>query len=116
MLKCSSGIRCGLSVRSLFVFCYASQLDLFKANGHELFFFFFALLRVYDRPGLHQHTGSGIRDPSKLAKGASVLFKTADLLHKEGLMDHLEFMDIGGGFKVPYEPGEKPIPLADLVR
>jgi diaminopimelate decarboxylase len=50
--------------------------------------------------GLHIHTGSEIEDVA-LAKGIEVLF---------GLVNRfpdLEFLDLGGGFKVPYKPGEK---------
>jgi hypothetical protein len=36
-------------------------------------------------------------------------------LSRLGLLNDLRFIDIGGGFKVPYEPGEKPIPLPELV-
>jgi len=50
--------------------------------------------------GLHIHTGSEIKDVSVFLQGVEILF---------GLADHfpeLEFLDLGGGFKVPYKPGE----------
>jgi len=50
--------------------------------------------------GLHIHTGSEIEDVA-LARGIEVLL---------GLVDrfpNVEFLDLGGGFKVPYKPGEK---------
>ncbi len=51
--------------------------------------------------GLHIHTGSEIRDVKVFVKGIEVLFKVA----KE--FTDLEFLDLGGGFKVPYEQGDK---------
>ena len=50
---------------------------------------------------LHIHTGSEIKDVEVFAKGMAVLF---DLVpHFPGL----EVIDLGGGFKVPYAPGEE---------
>jgi diaminopimelate decarboxylase len=50
---------------------------------------------------LHIHTGSEIQDVEVFAKGIEVLFEAAQ--HFPGL----EVLDLGGGFKVPYMPGEK---------
>jgi diaminopimelate decarboxylase len=50
---------------------------------------------------LHIHTGSDIKDADVFVKGMEVLFE---------LIPHfseLEVIDLGGGFKVPYKPGEK---------
>ena len=50
---------------------------------------------------LHIHTGSEIKDVEVFAKGIDVLL---------GLTPHfpeLEVLDLGGGFKVPYMPGEE---------
>jgi len=49
---------------------------------------------------LHIHTGSDIKDPDVFVQGMEVLFE---------LIPHfpeLEVIDLGGGFKVPYRPGE----------
>ena len=49
---------------------------------------------------LHIHTGSDIKDASVFVKGIEVLFE---------LIPHfseLKVIDLGGGFKVPYKPGE----------
>ena len=49
---------------------------------------------------LHIHTGSEIKDVEVFAKGIEVLF---------GLVHHfpdLKVIDLGGGLKVPYMPGE----------
>ena len=50
---------------------------------------------------LHIHTGSDIKDADVFVNGMEVLFE---------LIPHfpeLEVIDLGGGFKVPYRPGEK---------
>ena len=55
-------------------------------------------LRVSD---LHIHTGSEIKDVDVFLKGIEVLFDIAN--HFE----HLEFIDLGGGFKVASREGEQ---------
>jgi diaminopimelate decarboxylase len=50
---------------------------------------------------LHIHTGSEIKDVGIFARGIEVLLEAA--LHFPGL----EVIDLGGGFKVPYLPGEE---------
>ncbi|MBL7749056.1 MAG: diaminopimelate decarboxylase [Chitinophagaceae bacterium] len=50
---------------------------------------------------LHIHTGSDIKEADVFVKGMEVLFE---------LIPHfpeLEVIDLGGGFKVPYKPGEE---------
>jgi diaminopimelate decarboxylase len=47
--------------------------------------------------GLHIHTGSEIKDVEVFAKGIEVLFEISSLFPE------LEFIDLGGGFKVPYQ-------------
>lgn len=57
---------------------------------------------------LHIHTGSDIKDPDVFVQGMEVLFE---------LIPHfpeLEVIDLGGGFKVPYQPGETPTDI-DLL-
>jgi diaminopimelate decarboxylase len=54
-------------------------------------------LRISD---LHIHTGSEIKDVDVFVKGIEVLF---DIVPK---FKHLEFIDLGGGFKVPYKDGD----------
>lgn len=63
------------------------------------------VLRLVEETGLfirvlHIHTGSEIEDVA-LAKGIEVLLGMADRF------PDLECIDLGGGFKVPYKPGEK---------
>ncbi len=50
---------------------------------------------------LHIHTGSEIKDVDVFAKGIEVLFDIASQFPE------LEVIDLGGGFKVPYKPGEE---------
>jgi len=50
---------------------------------------------------LHIHTGSEIKDVEVFAKGIEVLFEVAQHFPE------LEVIDLGGGFKVPYQPGEE---------
>jgi diaminopimelate decarboxylase len=54
-------------------------------------------LRISD---LHIHTGSEIKDVDVFLKGIEVLF---DIAHH---FEHLEFIDLGGGFKVASKEGE----------
>ena len=49
---------------------------------------------------LHIHTGSEIVDPDVFVKGIEILF---DLIPR---FNHLKFIDLGGGFKVPYKDGD----------
>jgi diaminopimelate decarboxylase len=50
---------------------------------------------------LHIHTGSEIKDVEVFARGIEVLFEAAQHFPE------LEVVDLGGGFKVPYMPGEE---------
>ncbi len=56
---------------------------------------------------LHIHTGSEIKDVDVFVKGIAILF---DIVPK---FKELKFIDLGGGFKVPYKDGdvETDIPL-----
>lgn len=59
---------------------------------------------------LHIHTGSEIKDPAVFVKGIEVLFE---------LIPHfkeLEVIDLGGGFKVPYRPGDEGTDIVELAR
>jgi diaminopimelate decarboxylase len=50
---------------------------------------------------LHIHTGSEIKNVEVFAKGIEVLFEAAQHFPE------LEVIDLGGGYKVPYIPGEE---------
>ncbi|MBD3352755.1 MAG: diaminopimelate decarboxylase [Candidatus Lokiarchaeota archaeon] len=55
--------------------------------------------------GLHEHTGSGIKNTDKVFQSMKNLLSIAK---KEDFPD-LKFVDFGGGFKVPYNPTEQRI-------
>lgn len=57
--------------------------------------------------GLHIHTGSEIKDADVFVKGIGKLFEIIPYFNE------LQFVDLGGGFKVPYKEGdtETDIPL-----
>jgi diaminopimelate decarboxylase len=50
--------------------------------------------------GLHIHTGSEIKDADVFVKGIEKLFEIIPYFKE------LEFIDLGGGFKVPYKEGD----------
>lgn len=50
--------------------------------------------------GIHMHTGSDILDVDTFLMATEILFDTA----KE--FNHIEFIDFGSGFKVPYKEGD----------
>lgn len=59
---------------------------------------------------LHIHTGSDIQDANVFVQGIEVIFE---------LIPHfpeLEVIDLGGGFKVPYKPGDKEVDLSLLAK
>jgi diaminopimelate decarboxylase len=58
--------------------------------------------------GLHTHIGSGILDPEPYLRAVEVLLDVARRFSS------LEFIDAGGGFGVPYRPGERPLDIAYL--
>ncbi|MDD5091946.1 MAG: diaminopimelate decarboxylase [Candidatus Wallbacteria bacterium] len=60
--------------------------------------------------GLHEHTGSGI------AAAESVYQSMKNLLSIAGQFPDLEFIDFGGGFKVPYDPDEIKIDYTEFGR
>jgi diaminopimelate decarboxylase len=53
--------------------------------------------------GLHEHTGSGLTMEASVYQSMSNLMSLAT----PARFPHLEFLDFGGGFKVPYRPDEK---------
>ncbi|PWT74087.1 MAG: diaminopimelate decarboxylase [Bacteroidetes bacterium] len=64
-------------------------------------------LRISD---LHIHTGSEIKDVSVFLKGIEVLF---DLVHH---FKDLEFIDLGGGFKVPHKQDDVETDIHSLAK
>lgn len=60
--------------------------------------------------GLHEHTGSGISDLSKVFQSMNNLL---DIVNPIDFPD-LKFIDFGGGFKVPYHPEEASVDYAQF--
>ena len=71
-----------------------------------------AIVREYGLKvvGLHEHTGSGIQKAESFHAAMKALMSIAT---PENFPD-LEFMDFGGGFKVPYKPDEAPVDYVTL--
>jgi len=61
-----------------------------------------------DVRGLHMHTGSEIKDVSVYLRALEVLFEAAR--HFPGL----DYLDLGSGFKVPYQPGDSETDMPEL--
>ena len=59
---------------------------------------------------LHIHTGSEIKDVDVFVKGIEVLFELIPHFHE------LEFIDLGGGFKVPYRDGDSETDMTLLAQ
>lgn len=60
--------------------------------------------------GLHEHTGSGLQMTESVYQSMKNIMAIAT---KENFPD-LEFLDFGGGFKVPYKPDEKRIDYVEM--
>ncbi len=50
--------------------------------------------------GLHMHTGSEIKDPDVFLQGLEIMFELSEHF------PNLKYIDMGSGFKVPYQEGE----------
>ena len=58
--------------------------------------------------GIHMHTGSEIKDVRVFLEGLDVMLSIA------ANFPNLEFIDLGSGFKVPYQPGDAETDINDL--
>jgi diaminopimelate decarboxylase len=64
----------------------------------------------FERFGIHMMTGSCVLDPAYFPEATARLLEIAGTIAaKVGIS--FEFVDIGGGFGVPYEPTELPLPI-----
>jgi len=76
-----------------------------------------AAARGFDVVGIHAHVGSGMLDDADVEAHREVVERLAAVA-REAPAD-LEFVDVGGGFGVPYHPDEAPLDLqavADATR
>lgn len=71
--------------------------------------FDFALDKGFNVAGIHMHIGSGILESGPYQEAIGNLLKSAAALKERGV--ELEFIDIGGGFGIPYNPKEKALDL-----
>lgn len=62
--------------------------------------------------GIHEHTGSGIPETVEMMAG----FKNILNIVRKEHFPELQFVDFGGGFKVPYRPEEKQVDYAAFGR
>ncbi|MDP4264516.1 MAG: diaminopimelate decarboxylase [Bacteroidota bacterium] len=71
-----------------------------------------AVVRQYDLliTDLHIHTGSDIKDADVFVKGIEVLFDIIPYFKE------LKSVDLGGGFKIPYQPGDEEIDIGLLAK
>jgi diaminopimelate decarboxylase len=69
-----------------------------------------AIIKKYDMQviGLHQHTGSDIKDGKTFEQAASALF---DFAYD---FKDLQIIDLGGGFKVPYSPEDPGVNMKEV--
>lgn len=59
--------------------------------------------------GLHIHTGSDIKEATTFIKGIEVLFDVINLF------PDLQYVDLGGGFKVPFEDSDEETDINNLA-
>jgi diaminopimelate decarboxylase len=67
-----------------------------------------------ERFGIHMHIGSGILEVEPYVLAVEKLLSIAKRVHDEVGID-FEFIDIGGGFGVPYKPEEKDFDLSEFA-
>jgi diaminopimelate decarboxylase len=69
----------------------------------------------FEVEGLHCHIGSGIMGFRPFLEVVDVMRELAERIEKSTGVE-FEFIDIGGGFGVPYRPGEREFELEKLAR
>ncbi len=67
-----------------------------------------------ERFGIHMHIGSGILDVEPYVLAVDKLLSIAKRVHDEVGLE-FEFIDIGGGFGVPYKPEDQEFDLAEFA-
>ncbi|HLN88665.1 MAG TPA: diaminopimelate decarboxylase [Candidatus Binatia bacterium] len=66
-----------------------------------------------ERFGIHMHIGSGILDVEPYLLAVEKLLNIAKRVHDEVGIE-FEFIDIGGGFGIPYNPEDRDLDLTDF--
>jgi len=66
-----------------------------------------------ERFGIHMHIGSGILDIEPYSLAVEKLLSIAKRVHDEVGIE-FEFIDIGGGLGIPYQPEDKPVDLTEF--
>ncbi|MEK9132644.1 MAG: diaminopimelate decarboxylase [Patescibacteria group bacterium] len=67
------------------------------------------------RFGMHMMTGSCVLEPDYFENITGTILDAAGLIAKK-LSIRFEFIDIGGGFGIPYHPDEKPLDIEETGR
>lgn len=67
-----------------------------------------------DPVGIHMHIGSGILDADRFVPAVEKMMEVAGRVADEADVE-FEFIDVGGGVGVPYEPGETPLDVEDFA-
>lgn len=70
--------------------------------------------RGVERFGIHMMTGSNVREPEYFAQITRKLLQIAGSISEE-LGIQFEFVDIGGGLGIPYEPGQEPLDVEETA-
>lgn len=65
------------------------------------------------RFGIHMMTGSNVLDPSFFDRSSYLFFRIADRIARENGIE-FEFLDIGGGFGVPYNMEDKELDVDEV--
>lgn len=67
------------------------------------------------RFGIHMMTGSNVLDPRYFPQITEILMNIAGRIARE-LQIEFEFVNIGGGFGIPYRPDELPLPIDEVAK
>jgi diaminopimelate decarboxylase len=70
----------------------------------------YAMKHGVDKFGIHVMTGSNILDPDHFRNVASKILQAAEYISRNAGLE-FGFIDIGGGFGVPYRPGEEKLDI-----
>jgi diaminopimelate decarboxylase len=68
----------------------------------------------FDPVGMHTHIGSGILDPEPFKLATNVLMDIAGKVANGANID-FEFLDLGGGLGIPYEPEENLLAIDEFA-